>query len=126
MEIDTGAAVSIISRENWCALFPRKSLSKASVTLRTYTAQPIALVGQVDVEIHYRSYKGILKLYVVEGNGPTLLVRDWLAKIQLDWSSIKAVVASAPTVSQLVERYQAVFEPGTVTMTQLSAHLSLK
>ena len=73
MEIDTGAAVSIISRENWRALFPRKSLSKASVTLRTYTAQPIALVGQVDVEVHYRSYKGILKLYVVEGNGPTLL-----------------------------------------------------
>ena len=31
MEIDTGAAVSIISRENWRALFPRKSLSKASV-----------------------------------------------------------------------------------------------
>ena len=83
-------------------------------------------MGQVDVEVHYRSYKGILKLYVVEGNGPTLLGRDWLAKIQLDWSSIKAVAASSPTLSQLVERYQAVFEPGTGTMTQLSAHLSLK
>ena len=126
MEIDTGAAVSIISRENWRALFPRKSLSKASVTLRTYTAQPIALVRQVDVEVHYRSYKGILKLYVVEENGPTLLGQDWSAKIQLDRSSIKAVAASAPTLSQLVERYQALFEPGTGTMTQLSAHVSLK
>ena len=73
MEIDTGAVVSIISRQNWCGLLPRKSLSKASVTLRTYTAQAIALAGQVDVEVHYRRYKGILKLYVVEGNGPTLL-----------------------------------------------------
>ena len=94
--------IIIISRESWLALFPEKPLTKASVSLRTYTAQPIALVGQVDVRVHYRSFEGTLRLYVVEGSGPTLLGRDWLTKIQLDWSSIKAVSASAPTLSQLV------------------------
>ena len=30
-------------------------------------------------------------LYVVKGNGPCLLERDWLQHIQLDWDSIIAV-----------------------------------
>ena len=39
MEIDTGAAVSIMSRENWEAKFAAVPLAKPTLSLRTYTAE---------------------------------------------------------------------------------------
>ena len=75
--------------------------------------------------MEYGRYLGTLRLYVVKGSGPTLLGRDWLSKIQLDWNSIKAVAVSM-SLSQMLERFQPVLEPGMGVMTQLTAHLTLK
>ena len=40
MEIDTGAAVSLISEKTKSDLFPSASLTKPSLSLRTYTSKP--------------------------------------------------------------------------------------
>ena len=44
MEIDTGAAVSLISHSTQTALFPKAVLTRPKVNLRTYTAEPISLI----------------------------------------------------------------------------------
>ena len=75
--------------------------------------------------MEYGRYLGTFRLYVVKGSGPTLLGRDWLSKIQLDWNSIKAVAVSM-SLSQMLERFQPVLDPGMGVMTQLTAHLTLK
>ena len=36
----------------------------------------------------YQTYMGHHDLYVVGGNGPTLLGRDWLQFVRLDWHSL--------------------------------------
>ena len=103
MEVETGPAVSIISEERGLSLFPTSSLSRPSVNLRTYTTEPIPVVGQVKVRVQYGKYTGTHLLYVVKGPGPALLGRDWLNHIQLDWSSIKVLATSTatPTLDQL-------------------------
>ena len=79
MEIDTGAAVSLVSRSTQTALFPHTILTKPKVQLRTYTAEPISLVGKMAVEVKHNCYTGQHDLYVVEGSGPSLIGRDWLS-----------------------------------------------
>ena len=126
MEIDTGAAVSIISKKTQESLFPR--VSKPSISLRTYTSELIPVLGQLKVEVKHRGYVGTHQLVVVAGNGPALLGRDWLSKIRLDWASIKAVVAeqSAPNIEQLTYKYREIFQQETGTLRHFKAKLCLK
>jgi hypothetical protein len=91
MEIDTGAAVSLISQKTYSTLFPNVQLMKPSLKLSTYTAEPIRVMGKINVQVKYKGYVGNHDLHIIEGNGPTLLGRDWLSRIQIDWASIKLV-----------------------------------
>ena len=59
MEIDTWAAVSIISEATQKRLFPKARLSKSSVALRTYSFEPLTVLGQMKVKVSYQGYKGI-------------------------------------------------------------------
>ena len=45
MEVDTGPAVSLISKETLEAMFPAALLSKPTLALRTYTSEPIPVIG---------------------------------------------------------------------------------
>ena len=128
MEIDTGAAVSLISQTTQCALFPDATLVKPGVQLRTYTREPIAVVGKMEVEVRHKGYVGRHELFVIKGSGPSLIGRDWLSKIRLDWASIKAIATSKmnPEVESLLQSYSQVFESGPGLMKQIKASLTLK
>ena len=127
MEIDTGAAVSVISKETQLALFPEAYLSESTLTLRTYTAEPITVLGQMKVKVRYKGYVGTHQLVVVAGKGPALLGRDWLSKIRSDWASIRAIAAEKSTsLSTLLSKYTHVFELGTGTLKRVKAQLTLK
>ena len=69
MEIDTGAAVSLISKTTQENLFPAARLDKSSLILRTYTAEAIPVLGQMEVQVKYGEYTGCHKLYIVRGKG---------------------------------------------------------
>lgn len=84
MELDTGAAVSVISEQTQRRLFPQTTLKPTSVLLRTYTAEPMTVAGEMTVNVQYRAQSCMLPLLVVAGKGPTLFGRDWLRHFQLD------------------------------------------
>ena len=89
MELDTGAAVSISSTETQCKLFPHEQLTDSSLILTTYSGEQLQVAGQMLVHVKYGKQQAQLPLYVVKGNGPSLMGRDWLQKIRLNWRSIK-------------------------------------
>ena len=78
MEIDTGAAVSIISEATQKRVFPKARLRKSSVALQIYSSEPLTVLGQMKVKVSYQGYKGTHSLLVVQGNGSNLMGRDWL------------------------------------------------
>ena len=53
MEIDTGAAVSIISEQLFQRKFPEQPLDAASVKLRTYTGDVMPVLGQFEAKVSY-------------------------------------------------------------------------
>ena len=69
-------------------------------------------------------------MFVVKGEGLSLLGREWLRVLRLDWRSIKtACVAEGQTQSRLnslLLRYPEVFKEGSGSITTFKASLQLK
>ena len=78
MEIDTGAAVSVMLSKSFNSLFLKATLQESTVRLRTYMAKEMPVLGQRTVNLQYGDYSGSHSLYVVKGSRPCFLGRDWL------------------------------------------------
>ena len=133
MEVDTGAAVSLISAEDKTNLFPSCSLSPTTLTLSTYTGEAIPVLGQMVVEVSYNHFTGHLHLYVVGGKGPALMGRDWLRQIRLDWLAIHKATACTATTKGVQEqrveallKYAPVFQEGLGEMNTFTATVSVR
>ena len=134
MELDTGAGISIISKETFDTNFNGISLKPCSALLHTYTGDPIKVCGQFDASVNYNSQRMSLPLIVVEGSGPSLFGRDWLTKIRVDWKRIFNV--SVPTTPELstavtqrlhatIQTYSGVFKQGLGTIKGIKAKLDV-
>lgn len=84
IEIDTGAAVTIVSEQVFQTMFPEQPLDVASVKLKPYTGETMPVLRQF--EASYRSYKQQreqLPLLVVKGTGPAeKVISYWLFSLQ--------------------------------------------
>ena len=87
MEVDTGAAVTIVSEQQFQRLLPQGQVSKSTVVLRTYTSEIIPMLREAQMNVKYKGQSYTLTAYITRGAGPCLLGRDWLKKIQLDWKN---------------------------------------
>ena len=123
MEIDTGAAVSLISDKTRRCLFPDAVVQPSHASLRTYSGEVIPVVGQLTVDVLHNTQHASLPLVVVEGEGPTLLGRNWLSRIRLDWKTIGSV--GRKTLSTVLENNRGVFEEGLGTLQGYEAQISV-
>ena len=58
MEVDTGAAVTIMSSKSFNSLFPRATSQETTFRLCTYMAKEIPILGQKSVNVQYGDYSG--------------------------------------------------------------------
>ncbi len=128
MEIDTGAALSVISEDTYKHFHSQGKLppfKNTEVILRTYTGEEVKPKGTLDVTVCYEGEKFQLPLLVVAGNGPTLLGRNWLNKIKLNWHMIKQLTPSTSKIDCLVHKYSELFEEslGTLKGTTAKIHV---
>lgn len=96
--------------------------------LKTYTGEPMPVRGETSVHVKYKDQEYPLTLTVVRGNGPSLLGRDWLRLIQLDWKTIGLARAcsSQSQVDALLREYSEVFQDGLGLMCHFKDHLHIK
>ena len=123
MELDTGAAVSIISEEQLRKRLPNKQVRPSTIVLRTYTAERIPLLGEAQLCVEYRGQKHTLTAYITKGAGPCLLGRDWLKRIPLDWKVIipgvpvQSISTAQAELDILLKEHSEVFREGLGTMS---------
>ena len=127
-EVDTGAAVTLISEETYRQNFPSKPLQRSSLRLRTYTNNPVQVLGQITVDVSYGIQNGTYTLYVVKGSGTSLLGRDWMRHIKLDWKSIAETVnnVTSPCYQPLLDKYADVFKDELGTLKLMKAQLQVQ
>ncbi len=110
MEVDTDTALSLISEATYHRLWPKDvapELQEVKINLRTNTGEKLVVLGSAQVRAQYKEQREDLCLLVVQGNGPSLLGRDWLAKTRLDRHELHLVQpSSALSLDAVIEKHE--------------------
>ena len=88
---DIKATLSVISEQTYHKLFSTGKapiLRTVTTKLTTYTREAINILGEVEVTVPYNRQEKKLNLLVVTGEVPSLLGRNWLSSIKLDWNQL--------------------------------------
>ena len=84
-----------MSQTEFQKAFPEGELRESPLLLKTYSGERLQVSVEVGIQVQYEQQTQVLSLAVVAGSGPSLLGRDWLQHIQLDWREIRAVAHNA-------------------------------
>ena len=123
LQVNTTAAVSILS-EKWTKnILPGAQLEKTNVSLRTYTSEKISVMGKSQVHVQYGQQWKSLTCYVEKRDGPCLMGSDWLKNICLNWKEIG--VAILDTTQSQMEKWSNVFKDELGTMNSIQAELNV-
>ena len=109
MDIDTGASLSLVSEHTYQELWPTVPLQETSVTLTTYTGTPLKVLGLMKATVGYEQQTVTLPLLVVAGVGASLLGRNWLEKLTLNWKTIYSV--NVDQLQAVLNQNSDVFKP---------------
>ena len=105
-----------------------------------YTVAHIHCLGTVEVRGQFHAnilcedQHAAFPLIVVQETGPSLLGRNWLHTIRLNWNRILKVEAphsdftdsTNQKLQATIQRHPNVFKPGLCTMRRITAKLELK
>ena len=117
MEVDTGAAVSVVSLSAYERVREsRVPLEESGLRLKTYTGEIVTPEGVGRVEVDYRDQKFQLPVTVVKGNVPNLMGRDWLSRLNIQWKElfpsdarVHKMEGLTEPIAGLVEEFSGVF-----------------
>uniref|UniRef100_A0A1X7TL57 CCHC-type domain-containing protein n=1 Tax=Amphimedon queenslandica TaxID=400682 RepID=A0A1X7TL57_AMPQE len=123
MELDTAAAVSIMSEDAFRCHWPNKELQTSDTKLKTYSGEPLFVKGTINVQVKYGVQSVKVPLLVVVGKGPTLFGQEWLSNIKLDWKSIHKIQSDALYV--LLQKYAQLFTDGLGKLMGFKANIQV-
>ena len=121
MEVDTSGALSLISESKRKAVFPNEKLRPAKIILKTYTNEPIEVVGTLNVRVQYEGQLKKLVLVVIAGDGPSLLGHNWLNNITLTVRTLRL-----ESLNKLMQRHKPLFSEGLGTIEPYWATLHIQ
>ena len=124
MELDTGAAVSLISKDMYNKHLSHLPLCPTDIILKTYTGEMISPEGVIIVVVKMNRQREKLPLYVVKGSYPPLFGREWLRKIRLNWREIKTV--RVETLDMVLQGHNDIFKKELGTLKGIEAAIALK
>ena len=102
MVMDTGATVTIVPMDIYQSCLSHVRLHKSGVKLQSYCGQQLSVRGEAVVPVKYQGQETWETLVVVNVKDKlTVLGRNWLNNIRLDWSSLFMVDSSGFDPSSL-------------------------
>ena len=133
MEVDTGAAASVISEVTYKTLWKgkcneRPPLKHTNALLRTYTGERLRILGRISVQVRYQKQEANLGLLVIEGDGPSLLGRDWIGKFRFSSCLNRGIfhTSSQSTLQEILGKHKELFkdELGLLKGTLVKIHVN--
>ena len=100
-------------------------LAITMIRLKTYTSEPIKVWGEFTAEVQYGGQTNRCSVIVVDGQGLSLVGRDWPSKFNLVGSRV-VNMCRVPVLSNLLEEYAEVFSGEPSKIQPFEAKLVLK
>ncbi|XP_054723430.1 uncharacterized protein K02A2.6-like [Uloborus diversus] len=126
MELDTGGTVSVMCIKEFRKI-SNKEIQPTNLVFKTYRGDKLVPLGYVTVKVEYQNQKSDLNLYIVKENSDTIFGREWLYKINLDWSAIKTLKTSNElSLKKLLEEYKEIFDGKLGEINNHEVKLNLK
>eukprot|EP00731_Ephydatia_muelleri_P011471 Em0006g365a len=134
MEVDTGAAASVISEVTYKTLWKgkcneRPPLKHTNALLRTYTCERLRILGRIAVQVRYQKQEANLSLLVIGGDGLSLLGRDWIGKFRFPSCLNRGIfhTSSQSALQEILGKHKELLkdELGLLKDTLVKIHLTV-
>ena len=132
MGIDTAADFSIMCKSIYDQKFSHFPLYPSAVKLKTYTGETFQVSGEMKCEIVYQNKTFRLPIVIANYVGkPTLLGKNWLAQMKLDWGRVFSIKTSEQSnardqLNVLLSKYKNKFEDSYEGVKGFEAHITMK
>ena len=114
MQLDTGSALTIMSKEDFQKLFVGEKLTKTTIVMKTFSGEKLKTLGYAIVKVCLNNQTLKLKLHVVDVKAPPWFGRYWFCSLydQNDVLNVFNLNAEMHdnALSKLLNQYEAVFE----------------
>ena len=84
-------------------------MEPSNAKFRTYYSDHIAVLGKATVTVKYKERTKQLPLNIIGANGPSLMGRDWLTKLKLNWKDIFSL-GELQTIQIVLDQHKALFK----------------
>jgi len=132
MEVDTAADYSIMSKSTYTQKFSNFPLYPSNLELKTYTGEALTVCGEMQCNVLYKGHEYTLPIIVPNyENKPTLLGRNWLNRIKLEWGEIFSLTRSGledakRQLDYLLAKHSDLFEDSYEGIKGLEARITMK
>lgn len=131
MELDTGAAVSLISSsqiKSWNVEIKKCNLQLISVCKRT-----LDVLGFIQVDVKFQKVSWKFDLYVISQEREPLFGREWIKQISVDWNTIIPNISDVQCVdtdfnsevTRLKSKYKSLFSTEVGKIKNLFAKVNV-
>lgn len=130
-EMDSGAAVSIVSVRTVRKMFPLKRLQPTTLQLVTFCKTSIKVIGILPVLVFWRGRQVKLNLYVTNVEREPLIGREWIRRLHLSlFDTVKTVNTLRENtnvqITKLLQRYREKLDPLSTKIRGIQAKLTTK
>jgi len=135
-EVDSGAAVTLISKSDAKKFFPKEQVYDTNIQLVSYCGKQISTLGYITVKVRVGQLVRKLNIYITEEEKGPLLGRKWLLQLQKNKSiqnftsqlqSLHSIKIMENTQLQaLLRKYARLSDPSMAKITNIQARLNLK
>ena len=91
MEVDKGSSLTVVNEKIFNEIKANcesLKLEPTKIKFLTFTGEIVPVLGETKVSVASDNQKTQLPLFVVTGNKPCLLGRNWLQTIRRNWSAV--------------------------------------
>ena len=121
MELDTGASLSVIGESTYQSIFrDNHRLYSTDVTLCLYNGQELPILSSTYVHVQCEGQTAMLPLIVVKGAGASLIRRNWLEHIRINWAAVHSLQLDCG-IEQLVQKHALLLREETGLLKGTSA-----
>ena len=95
MEVNTGVSISLVAEDKYWCHWAHRELQQSQLRLCTYSGTPLEVMGSLRARVCQGGQDVNLPLTVAKGNGSSLLGRDGLKLLRINWEQVRQISASA-------------------------------